>query len=402
LMWVSVAIDNFLKAPEILDEEKIVNSWSDVGIRSEENGQRSKMWLNEPSETIMLTTQRLIWYVGERGNALTLNEIHSIQFDSSSKNKYSTFLSRKREEDRRQYEIEIFTRRQGRTWLCLESKENATEISELIKEASENALRSQRKTSNAFSASSAGVSGLLRRQRLRQAAAGQLAAETQSELNILIKHAAQVADMLQRYTAKSRTNQADQGIVALGLSVQQDGIWTSATASDGPGLARAIVALAMQRFFNHIFLPDTDSLSINAAAVALPDVYCTFNRARGLHLVSPSDFVNALSVFIDRSSSSFLQDSPLELIIFPSGVKVLRPVASRKQNVFKTLINAAHSQTLGISALDASNILHVPVVLAKQHLLDAEAHTGALCRDDSLSGLRFYPNRFTYFSSFSL
>jgi ESCRT-II complex subunit VPS36 len=46
-----------------------------------------------------------------------------------------------------------------------------------------------------------------------------------------------------------------------------------------------------------------------------------------------------------------------------------------------------------VSPLDVATREKLPLPIAKQHLLLAEA-AGLLCRDDSVHGLRFYVNRF--------
>ncbi|KAH9382641.1 hypothetical protein HPB48_023194 [Haemaphysalis longicornis] len=46
-----------------------------------------------------------------------------------------------------------------------------------------------------------------------------------------------------------------------------------------------------------------------------------------------------------------------------------------------------------LSAEQLSPLVHIPVILAKERLICAEQR-GLACRDDTVEGLRFYPNLF--------
>src|SRR3989338_1537505 len=106
---------------------------------------------------------------------------------------------------------------------------------------------------------------------------------------------------------------------------------------------------------------------------------------RLLELLAPAD----LSRCCDQLDVLAL---PLKLHTFPSGVKVLQ---LRNQDAAGTAaeIRAACEQRGPIGALELSRLRRAPLLLAEQLLLDAEKR-GLLCRDDTLQGLLFYPNRF--------
>uniref|UniRef100_A0A4W5RDX1 Vacuolar protein-sorting-associated protein 36 n=1 Tax=Hucho hucho TaxID=62062 RepID=A0A4W5RDX1_9TELE len=98
--------------------------------------------------------------------------------------------------------------------------------------------------------------------------------------------------------------------------------------------------------------------------MALTEVYCLVNRARGMELLSPEDLVNACKMF--------------ESLKLP-----LRSVS-----------NCEHFLSLGsLTAEEFAKLLGLSVLLSKERLLLAEK-MGHLCRDDSVEGLRFYPNLF--------
>ncbi|CAN8006072.1 unnamed protein product [Ixodes hexagonus] len=83
---------------------------------------------------------------------------------------------------------------------------------------------------------------------------------------------------------------------------------------------------------------------------------------------------------------------PLRLQIFPSGVTVLRLATQSDEKL------AAETRQLldkhgSLSAEELSPLVEISVILARERLLGAESE-GLACRDDSVEGLRFYPNLF--------
>lgn len=117
--------------------------------------------------------------------------------------------------------------------------------------------------------------------------------------------------------------------------------------------------------------------------LALTDVYCRINRARGLELLSPEDLLNACKLM------ETLQ-LPLKLQVFASGVTVLKLAT---ENDEKTSVETRQmvDEHGSLSAEQLSPLVHIPIILAKERLICTE-QKGLLCRDDSVEGLRFYPN----------
>ena len=123
--------------------------------------------------------------------------------------------------------------------------------------------------------------------------------------------------------------------------------------------------------------------------MTLTDAFCRVNRARGLELVSPEDLLNACKVFKQVHI-------PLRLHTFPkSGVVAIKSTdAGALDKIAKATEQALKdAETTGITADDLARSAGVSLVLAKERLLSAEDE-GVACRDDSVQGLRFYPNLF--------
>ncbi|MFH4975199.1 hypothetical protein AB6A40_001908 [Gnathostoma spinigerum] len=119
--------------------------------------------------------------------------------------------------------------------------------------------------------------------------------------------------------------------------------------------------------------------------MTLPDVYCRINRARGLELLSPEDLLNACQALENL-------DLPIALHRFDSGVMVVQ----LKEMSVETTIDSTTEAVRNMGSCTPSELarrIGVTVILAKERLLFAELQA-KLCRDDSVEGLKFYPNRF--------
>ncbi|XP_058112049.1 vacuolar protein sorting-associated protein 36-like [Magnolia sinica] len=130
-------------------------------------------------------------------------------------------------------------------------------------------------------------------------------------------------------------------------------------------------------------------LEKNGGMIALIDIYCLFNRARGTELISPEDLLRACAVW-----EKF--DVLVMLRKFDSGVMVIQNKSHSDEEVFariKALALKPDVLRAGISPSDAAMTLGIAPALAKEHLLTAESQ-GLLCRDISPEGFCFYINLF--------
>uniref|UniRef100_A0A671VRI2 Vacuolar protein-sorting-associated protein 36 n=1 Tax=Sparus aurata TaxID=8175 RepID=A0A671VRI2_SPAAU len=102
-------------------------------------------------------------------------------------------------------------------------------------------------------------------------------------------------------------------------------------------------------------------------------------------LLSPEDLVNACKMFESLKL-------PLRLRVFDSGVMVVQLQShSEEEMIASALDNVSDKGSL--TAEEFAKLLGLSVLLSKERLLLAEK-MGHLCRDDSVEGLRFYPNLF--------
>ncbi|KAG0723414.1 Vacuolar protein-sorting-associated protein 36 [Chionoecetes opilio] len=120
----------------------------------------------------------------------------------------------------------------------------------------------------------------------------------------------------------------------------------------------------------------------------LSEVYCRINRARGLELLSPEDMVQACNLMRRL-------DLPLNLHTFESGVQVVQVTGLDQDKVVKATAKALDGHEVdGMSAGDLARECGVPLLLARERLLQAERCAQAV-RDESSEGLRFFPNLFS-------
>jgi len=128
-----------------------------------------------------------------------------------------------------------------------------------------------------------------------------------------------------------------------------------------------------------------DNLEREGGVMTVTDVYCRFNRARGMELVSPDDVANAAKLFQQLNL-------PMRLRKFDSGVLVIQSLSQTEDQMI-----AATTETISekgpLSSEELGHLLGLAITLAKERLLLSEK-AGKLCRDDSVEGLRFYVNEF--------
>ena len=119
--------------------------------------------------------------------------------------------------------------------------------------------------------------------------------------------------------------------------------------------------------------------------LAMTEVYCTINRARGVDLISPDDLLNACSTFEK-------QNLGIKMIKYSSGLVVLQCEEFNENFINEQILNILN-ETESISAHELTIKADISVALARQHLLNSEK-VGLICRDECIQGLRFYTNKF--------
>ncbi|XP_006877490.1 PREDICTED: vacuolar protein-sorting-associated protein 36-like [Chrysochloris asiatica] len=104
-----------------------------------------------------------------------------------------------------------------------------------------------------------------------------------------------------------------------------------------------------------------------------------------LKLLSPEDLVNSCKM-LDALKL------PLRLRVFDSGVMVIELQSHKEEEMVASALETV-SEKGSLTSEEFAKLVGMSVLLAKERLLLAEK-MGHLCRDDSVEGLRFYPNLF--------
>lgn len=116
--------------------------------------------------------------------------------------------------------------------------------------------------------------------------------------------------------------------------------------------------------------------------MTITEVYCRINRARGLELVSPEDVLNACK----------LLNGPMKLRQYPSGAIILQLDNHNDEQVAVDVESRVEKEG-SLTIEECARIEGISVLLAHERFLIAE-RAGKVCRDESVEGLRFYPNLF--------
>ncbi|GFS35384.1 vacuolar protein-sorting-associated protein 36 [Trichonephila inaurata madagascariensis] len=229
----------------------------------------------------------------------------------------------------------------------------------------------------------AGIVGIERQIRDRNEATGETISEAFEDLKNLMKMAKEMVNLSKSVSQKLREKQSDiteDETIQFKSYLLSLGINDPVTKSEYGSGSTFHFELARQ-LSETLFKPLKEAGGI----LSLTEVYCRVNRARGVELISPEDLLNAC-LMLDKLTG------PVKLYKFDSGVMVLRLKsydAVREACKVKEILQEKGSLT----ADELSVITKATLVIAKERLLFLEKE-GIACRDDSIEGLRFYPNRF--------
>ncbi|GAQ79510.1 EAP30/Vps36 family protein [Klebsormidium nitens] len=245
--------------------------------------------------------------------------------------------------------------------------------------------------SRAFTTAHAGVSGILKREEAQAKQADETLQEAFGDLNALMSKAKDMVALAERIRMRLAGSSGGTGggtdegegsrqeMQDLLLSV---GIASPVTRENAGALYHQQLSRQLSDFVGPLLVKSNGMM-------ALVDVYCFFNRARGTELISPDDLLQACRLW-ERVNA------PVRLRRFESGVLIVQARGHSDEAIFAQLaqlVKTPDGTHFGISASDAARALGLPPALAKEELLAAE-YRGLLCRDDGADGLRFYHNFF--------
>jgi ESCRT-II complex subunit VPS36 len=255
-----------------------------------------------------------------------------------------------------------------------------------------------------FSVTNAGVGGLIRRQEKTMQSVDNITKDALSDMDMLVKKAREVVDIVQRYAAyrqeESNERALEESAVLSETSSQIAEINEMENIMQSIGIISPVTKYSAGRMY-HMQLAQqiADLLSAQqrlqrlGGMITLTDLYCVVNRARGTELVSPEDLLAAAKVMHKLSLGMQLRE-------FPSGVKVIElenlneaAFAGKVKEMFEKSLEALRN---GVSASDVASYCNISLTVAKERLLLIEKQ-GILCRDEHISGVTFFLNKFEEF-----
>ncbi|ODQ64067.1 Vps36-domain-containing protein, partial [Nadsonia fulvescens var. elongata DSM 6958] len=207
------------------------------------------------------------------------------------------------------------------------------------------------------------------------------------DLQTLMTRAKEVIALADNFSKHiERQQKAAQGTNALsisGLAVTKD-----MAASDDAfysEIARQIAEFLAEEDKNGRSL-----LAKSGGIITLIDLFVIYNRARGISLVSPHDLYRACEKFEPLKL-------PVRLKTFKSGVIVIKEAYRTDEVIIRRITEwVNHIDPLsqhGVSILDVGEQFGWSVGVAKEELELAELN-GKLCRDEVISGIKFFVNKF--------
>ncbi|CAM6122413.1 unnamed protein product [Calypogeia fissa] len=237
----------------------------------------------------------------------------------------------------------------------------------------------------------AGVSGILRKEQKQWEENDRNLHDAFQDLSTLMGKAQEMVSLAEKIRIKLLAGPAaQQSSVEDGeMGKQEIEDWLLSVGIISPVTKESAGALYHQQLARQLADFVKVPLQKSGGMLAMVDVYCLFNRARGTELISPEDLLQACAIWASL-------DVPVMMRHFDSGVMVIQSKNHTDEEVFARLEGLAkrpEAARQGISASDAARSLGIAPALAKEQLLAAE-NKGLLCRDDGEDGLRFFINFF--------
>mmetsp|Transcript_1422 Transcript_1422/g.2878 ORF Transcript_1422/g.2878 Transcript_1422/m.2878 type:complete len:377 (-) Transcript_1422:226-1356(-) len=226
-----------------------------------------------------------------------------------------------------------------------------------------------------------GISGIIRHREREKQQTGKLAMNSFVDLDALMRHTRTIVVAMERCQTQvtAEANKAENA--RLHDIISQIGIRSPVTRSSAglgyhEGLARELAN----------FIKTGRHLERTGGILTLPDLYCLWNRARGMTLVSPDDLVQAAHLL-----------GPLGLQIslrsFDTGVVVVQGM-SHQDDLMGARLEAFAQEKIYVTPYQVAKLLDIPLPISRGHLKRAEEQ-GHLCRDECeyTGTINYYPNK---------
>ncbi|KAJ0403402.1 hypothetical protein P43SY_003973 [Pythium insidiosum] len=231
-------------------------------------------------------------------------------------------------------------------------------------------LADRRLQKREFKAADAGIAGIMRRQKEAQRETTDLAAVAFTDLANLMEKARDMVGLIERYVDTTKAADAaaasdssrpdgstsrEADINQLSSLMLDMGIISPVTRENSGSAYYEQLARQLAEFLDQV-------MGRHAGIMTLSDIYCMFNRARGVELVSPDDLYHAAAQQKRLRLGYHLRK-------FNGGLLVLQADTHREDRVADRLEKMATKSSDGfITASDVTVELHTSLPLAWEYL----------------------------------
>lgn len=241
-----------------------------------------------------------------------------------------------------------------------------------------------------------GIAGLQRQQQQQLKQSAEITRDASKDLEHLMAKAQEVVRIVDKY-ARLLQQTSEEAALASSSAEAVDESREMEAILQSIGMISPVTKLSAGRKYHQELarqladlLQAEGRLTRLGGMVPLPAVYCLFNRARGTELVSPDDLYKAAGLLEGLHVGMRLRS-------FPSGVLVIQASSLDDEEIARRLVAlCSASSDEGMLATEVAASLGVSLSLCKEQLALAE-QWGALCRDESAAGVRYFPNLFAIF-----
>ncbi|KAI9258091.1 EAP30/Vps36 family-domain-containing protein [Phascolomyces articulosus] len=226
-----------------------------------------------------------------------------------------------------------------------------------------------------------GISAIQDRIEKNSAEASETMTDAFQDLDRLMAKATEMVTLAESISQKINkdTNNTDGNLSTLRTYLLNLGISDPVTRGSAGSIYHQELARELAEFLSKI-LNEQDSMK------SLTDLYCIFNRVRGVALISPEDLYKAAQQFEELKL-------PFRLRKFPSGLLVVQSQYMDDDRAARRILQHVKQQGGHITALRLAEIENLALALATEQLLITE-QKGLICRDEGPSGLTYYENLF--------
>jgi len=231
-----------------------------------------------------------------------------------------------------------------------------------------------------------GVAGVIRNIQENQKNTSEIMNQAFQDLNNLMKKASEmvaIAESISQKISRDSSMEGSREQTQLKEIMQELGISNPVTRRSTGGVYYQELAKQVSKFIIKLF-------EKHGHVMTLPDIYCLYNRARGVELVSPEDLYKACNMFEKLQIPLKLRKFQSGLIIIEDGSKNDGEICDSISSYIK---NNSNNNTRGINSVELSRGLKIPIILVNEYLKIAE-YSGSICRDETIEGVYFYENLF--------